>query len=168
MSKERDQLLGHGDDNDGIDEYDNPLPGWWLGMFVVCIIWGVGYAIDYHFISHRSQAAQYDAEMAAAEKRWPQKDLDTVAAEVVATPEAVAAGKEIYVTNCASCHGQEMEGGIGPSLVDDEWIHGAELKDIVKVVTEGVPEKGMITWGPILGPEKVAAVSAYVHEQSKK
>ena len=77
--------------------------------------------------------------------------------------EDLAAGKKVYDTNCVACHGGKMEGGIGPSFVDDEWIHGDSLDDIVKVVTEGVPEKGMITWGPILGPEKVQQVSAYVH-----
>lgn len=163
MAKERDQLLGHGADNDGIDEYDNPLPMWWLGLFIVCIIWGVVYAIDYHFISQKSQAQMYEAEMLAAAEKWPQKE---VAAEV--TPEALAAGKEVYTTNCVACHGANLEGGIGPNLVDDEWIHGGELEDIVKTVTEGVPDKGMVTWGPVLGPEKVAQVAAYVYDAGKK
>ena len=160
-------LLGHADDNDGIDEYDNRLPMWWQGLFAITVVWGVGYAIDYHFVSERSQAGSYDAEMLAAAEKWPQQQAQPVAASAV-TPEAIAAGKEVYVANCVACHGQQLEGGIGPNLADDEWIHGGELDQIVKTVTEGVPAKGMITWGPILGPEKITQVSAFIYDASHK
>lgn len=164
--KEFDRVLGHANDNDGIDEYDNPLPAWWVGLFAINVVWGVGYAIDYHLVSHRSQAASYDAEMQAANERWPSKPVDASAAAV--TPEAIEAGKAIYTTNCVACHGPELLGGIGPNLVDEEWIHGGEYADIVKTVNEGVPSKGMVTWGPVLGPEKVQQVAAYVYSQSHK
>ena len=55
-----------------------------------------------------------------------------------------------------------MKGGIGPSLLDELWIHGATADDVVRTVTEGVVEKGMLSWGPILGPEKIQQVAAYV------
>ena len=166
MAKEQDVLLGHADDNDGIDEYDNQLPTWWVAMFVVCVLWGIGYAVNWHFIAQTSQEQLYEAEMMAAAEKWPQKEIK--AEDVVADEATMASGKEIYDTNCVACHGANFEGGIGPNLVDDEWIHGGELADIIKTVTEGVPDKGMITWGPVLGPEKIAAVSAYIHEQGKK
>ena len=159
---EQDRLLGHAADNDGIDEYDNRMPPWWLWMFGFSIVWAVGYTVDYHFISHRSQAGSYDAEMLAAAERWPQQEVAVGAGPASAAD--LEAGKKIFDTNCVACHGGKMEGGIGPNLVDAEWIHGGELADIVKVVTEGVPDKGMITWGPILGPEKVGQVAAYVHQ----
>lgn len=166
MAQDNDRLLGHADDNDGIDEYDNQLPRWWIGLFVICIIWGIGYAINYHFIAQTSQAQMYEAEMLAAEAKWPTKEIK--AEDVVVTPEVLAAGKQIFDTNCVACHGANLEGGIGPNLVDDEWIHGGELADVIRTITDGVPEKGMVTWGPVLGPEKISQVAAYVKEQGKK
>jgi len=166
MSQERDRVLGHADDNDGIDEYDNQLPPWWTFMFFFTVVWGIGYAVDYHFISKRSQAASYEAEMLAAAEQWPEQESAALAGP--ATEADLKAGKEVYDTHCVACHGAKMEGGIGPSFLDAEWIHGGELADIVRVVNEGVPDKGMITWGPILGPEKVAQVSVYVHDRAQK
>ena len=161
MSDEnRDRELGHADEADGIEEYDNALPTWWLGLFVVCVIWGVIYAIDYHFTSKRSQAGEYEAEIAAAAETWKKKE-PAVASGV--DPAALEAGKAVYTTNCAGCHGAEAQGGVGPNLTDATWIHGGTLADIRKTITEGVPAKGMITWGPILGEEKIAQVSTYVH-----
>ena len=51
MSRERDQMMGHSADNDGIEEYDNPLPDWWIGMFIFTILFAIGYTLEYHFIS---------------------------------------------------------------------------------------------------------------------
>jgi cytochrome c oxidase cbb3-type subunit 3 len=164
VSKITDEILGHADEYDGIEEYDNPLPDWWLALFVITIVGGVAYALNYHFISDHSQAKYYEAEMAAAAARWPQ--TTTEAGAVALTDENIASGLEIFTTNCVACHGANLEGGIGPNLVDEEWIHGGELEDIIRTVTEGVPEKGMLTWGPILGPEKVGKVSAYVYSKS--
>lgn len=159
---ERDKILGHSAEADGIEEYDNPLPGWWLGLFYVTIGFGIVYGIDYHFVSHRSEAGEYDAEVAAAEAKWPAPDPVAVAA-AASTPEAKDAGKEIFLANCVACHGADLHGGIGPDLTDGTWIHGGTLADITNTITVGVPEKGMLTWGPILGPEKIAQVAAYVH-----
>jgi len=161
-NRNADQVLGHADECDGIEEYDNQLPAWWLGLFYFTVILGAGYAIHYHFIADRSQAGAYDAEVAAAMVRWPAPDADTL---LVVTDESVAAGKAIFATNCVGCHGAELEGGIGPNLKDSEWIHGSELADINRTIAEGVPEKGMLAWGPILGPQKVAQVATFIYAQ---
>lgn len=157
---QRDQVLGHADEADGIEEYDNPLPDWWLGLFIFCIIWAFGYAIHYHFIAHRSQAGALAAEIAEARQKWPQEAA--AQAHLAITPEAVQAGEAIFKANCVACHGADMKGGIGPNLLDTLWIHGGKPEEILHTITVGVPEKGMLTWGPILGPEKVAQVAAYV------
>ena len=159
---QHDRVLGHAAECDGIEEYDNKLPTWWLGLFYLSVIVGVGYGISYHFIEKTSQAALYDAEMAAAEARWPTPSANDALAAAT-SPESIAAGKEIYATNCVGCHAQDLTGGIGPNLTDAEWIHGGTLADINRVIAEGVPEKGMLTWGPILGPQKVAQVAAFIH-----
>lgn len=156
---EMDKVLGHADEADGIEEYDNPLPTWWLGLFVVTVIFGVFYAVDYHFVSHRSIAGDYNAEVADAVSRWPPAQ----AMVLPETPEVLAAGKEIFQTNCSACHGAEMQGGIGPNLTDTTWIHGGKIGDITGTITNGVAEKGMPTWGPVLGAQRVAQVAAYIH-----
>lgn len=159
MSRITDEVMGHADDNDGIEEYDNPLPTWWLGLFAFTVVWGVIYGVNYHFVAGDSQLGRYKAEMAAAAERWPASEQEGL----VYDDEILAAGEEIFNTTCVSCHMAGGKGGpIGPSLVDATWIHGAEPDQIRKTITEGVPEKGMPTWGNILGPAKVAQVAAYV------
>jgi len=153
------RLLGHADEADGIEEFDNPLPDWWLGLFWFTIIWAFAYFAHYHLIADRSQEKALAAEVAAAEARWPGA---AATAEFVPTPELAAAGEAVYRTNCVACHGQNMEGGIGPNLLDEEWIHGNAPADILRTIQEGVAEKGMPTWGPILGPERVKQVAAYI------
>lgn len=160
----RDVVLGHADECDGIEEYDNRLPRWWLGLFYGCCIFGVIYGVNYHFVANDSQAAQYDAQIAQAEILWPTPSAEE-AMEGATGEEAIAKGAEIFATNCVGCHAADLTGGIGPNLIDPEWIHGGSLKDINHTITEGVPEKGMLAWGPILGPNKVAQVAAYVHSK---
>lgn len=159
--EQRDQVLGHADEADGIEEYDNPLPDWWLGLFWITIVWAIGYTAHYHFIAERSQVKTLAAEIASAEVRWPA----SAATEFVLTVELAAAGQGVYQTNCAACHGQELRGGIGPSLVDGDWLHGGSANDVIRTVSEGVPAKGMPAWGPILGPERVRQVTGYVLSQ---
>lgn len=162
MSRKRqapNQLLGHADEADGIEEYDNPLPDWWLGLFFLTIIWAFAYTVHYHFIADRSQEKALAAELAAAELRWPASAEDAV---FVPTPELAEAGRSVYATNCAACHAADLTGGIGPNLVDDEWIHGGSPEDVVRTIAEGVPTKGMPAWGPILGPERVRQAAAYI------
>jgi cytochrome c oxidase cbb3-type subunit 3 len=165
MARDTNQIMGHAADNDGIEEYDNPLPDWWVGLFLVTIVGGIGYGVNYHFISHDSQAAYYDAEMADAEKLWP-TPKGTEVAEL--TPETVAAGQEIFKANCVACHGEDMHGKIGPNLTDEIWLHGGTQEEIQSTITTGVPAKGMITWGPILGPDKIKLVAAFVYASGPK
>ena len=122
MSKDTNRLMGHADEADGIEEYDNPLPDWWLGLFWLCIIWAFGYTVHYHFIADRSQEGRLEAEMAAAAERWPAPAAEDVVFAM--TPEAIAGGEELYYTFCFTCHGQNLEGGIGQSFLDDTWLHG--------------------------------------------
>jgi cytochrome c oxidase cbb3-type subunit 3 len=78
-------------------------------------------------------------------------------------PAHIAAGKEVFEKNCTSCHGHNAEGLIGPNLTDDNWIHGAGMPiDIVTTITNGVAEKGMPTWGPVLKAEEIVNAGAFV------
>jgi cytochrome c oxidase cbb3-type subunit 3 len=163
---EHDKVLGHEDEADGIQEYDNPLPDWWLGLLWLTIIWAGVYLVHYHFIADRSPQQALAAELAAAEARWPAQA--PAAAVLVLTEESAEAGANVYETNCVPCHGAGLEGGIGPSLVDADWIHGGAPEDIHTTIVNGVPAKGMLSWGPILTAEQINHVTAYVVERNAK
>ncbi|MCK6527288.1 c-type cytochrome [Myxococcota bacterium] len=160
MAEDRNILREHV--YDGIQEYDNGLPRWWLGIFYASIAFSVVFTPWITF-GGWSQAGQYEEEVAEADAAWPGGEGVASPAAAGPTPEMAAAGGAIYATHCASCHGAQAEGGIGPNLKDAEWIHGGGFAEILKTVVDGVPEKGMLTWGPVLGPEKCAQVAAYVH-----
>ncbi|HEX6062856.1 MAG TPA: c-type cytochrome [Longimicrobiales bacterium] len=163
--KPRDQVLGHAEEADGIEEYDNALPDWWLGLLWFTVIWAIGYTLHYHFIADRSQEKHLAAELAAAETRWPQSQS---AAAFIVTEELAQAGEAIYQANCVACHGAELQGGIGPNLVDDVWIHGSSPDSVLKTIRDGVAAKGMPTWGPILGPDKTRQVAAFVLHEAEE
>lgn len=157
--KPRDQLLGHADEADGIEEYDNALPDWWLGLLWFTIVFALVYTLHYHVFADRSQVKELAAELKAAELRWP-RSADT--GSLLVTPELAAAGEAVYASNCKGCHGADLSGGIGPNLIDEVWIHGGLPDSVMHTINVGVPAKGMPTWGPILGPEKVKQVAAFV------
>jgi cytochrome c oxidase cbb3-type subunit 3 len=71
-------------------------------------------------------------------------------------------GKQVFVSTCAACHRADGGGNIGPNLTDEFWIHGDKPQDIWSTVHNGIPAKGMPTWGPQIGEAKVASVVAYV------
>jgi cytochrome c oxidase cbb3-type subunit 3 len=71
-------------------------------------------------------------------------------------------GKKIFQSKCSTCHGMFGEGGIGPNLTDEYWLHGAQLMNIYATVRDGVPAKGMLSWERQLRPAELMAVSAYV------
>jgi len=148
---------------DGIQELDNPLPRWWVYLFVSTVIFGIGYLI--YFIGYsKTPAQELAAQMTAnAPKADDTGQLDTKLTAAFNDPAAVSAGKTIFVAKCAACHGPQGGGLIGPNLTDNSWIHGkGALTDIYKVVTKGVPEKGMLAWETTLKPEEIIQVVAYV------
>jgi len=173
-SKDEDRLLDH--KYDDIQEYDNPLPGWWTLILWVTIIWAVLYF--FNFIpglgTGKGRVANYEKEMNAAAEKYgtAQEQAAKLSGSIdvslmlacMKDPAKLAAGKAIFEdpSRCSSCHLVDGGGLVGPNLTDDFWIHGAQPKDILTTITNGVPDKGMLTWGPILGPEKCAEVAAYV------
>ncbi len=163
MGKSVNEKLGHADEADGIEEYDNALPDWWLGLFGVTIVFAAVYPIWFHGFGN-TQIEAYEREMAAAAERWPQSDVTDVK-ELPSDPETLAAGKEIFEQTCAACHNKDLTGGIGPSLVDDEWLHGSSGPEILATIMNGVPSKGMPAWGPQIGATRVQQVAAYVYSK---
>lgn len=150
---------------DGIEEHDNRLPNWWLFILWTTIVFAAGYWFWYHVAEvSPGQLGEYKAEADEVAKRAqghkPASDETLLA--LVQDPTAVANGKAVFQTNCASCHGAQGQGLIGPNLTDPYWLHGGRPVAIHKVVAEGVVAKGMPAWERTLGAERVKAVTAYV------
>jgi len=155
-----DVLLDH--EVDGIREYDNPMPAWWLGIFYACIAFTFVY-IPWLYATSWDQVGQYEAEVASAEAQWPTPDAGAVVVSGAAGLDGVDSdGAAIFAERCFTCHGVDGKGGIGPDLTDETWVHGGTLEDVQNTVSFGVLEKGMLAWEPILGAQGVADVSAYV------
>ncbi|MBE0642466.1 MAG: c-type cytochrome [Bacteroidetes bacterium] len=242
--KPKDEVLHH--DFDGIQEYDNDLPGWWKKLFYLTIIFAVIYVLHYMVLgTGDSQRVEYMKEidpnytepmvelsgggvfnrytspyLADQDNLTPrvraelQRIVDAPFEEQMyramskATPEqlnklkavfpdlytqfesgayaapsapaaastaiastltepltdagALAAGKKLFETQCFTCHGKAGEGGIGPNLTDDYWIHGGKMQEVLHTIYKGVPAKGMISWEKTLTPEQMDNVASYV------
>lgn len=161
---DRDRLLEHS--YDGIQEYDNPMPRWWVYLFWATIVFSIIYGINVGPIgSGAGRIAQYDHDMEAFRALHPQQGPSVDAAQLAALaadPRALEAGRVVYDQACAACHRADGGGLIGPNLADDYWIHGGTLPDILRTVSEGVLAKGMPAWDRMLKPDQITAVVAYV------
>ena len=82
--------------------------------------------------------------------------------EPLTDPGLLAEGERIYREKCATCHGFLGEGGVGPNLTDDYWLHGSGVNNVLRVVKFGVPAKGMIAWRGFLSQEEIHQVASYV------
>lgn len=153
---------------DGIEEYDNPLPSWWVWLFQLSIAFGILYLVWYHVLGKAGLDGELERERAA----YAEQQEKLAAASSGASPEElrgrlkdpakISEGQGHFQSNCAPCHGAKGEGGVGPNLTDEFWLHGGKVEDVLRSITKGIPDKGMIAWESILGPQKIEAVTAYV------
>jgi cytochrome c oxidase cbb3-type subunit 3 len=161
-----DRLLDH--EYDGIKEYDNPMPRWWLATFWVTIVFSILYLLNVPGIGPgKGRIADFEADQAAAAKlaaaNDPWADLTADRLDGIAADTAQRAlGAATFATMCASCHLADGGGQIGPNLTDEYWLHGNRPLEIFAVIRDGVPAKGMPAWGKILKPDQVTAVTGYV------
>jgi mono/diheme cytochrome c family protein len=250
--KPLDELLDH--DYDGIREFDNDMPTWWIGLFYVTIFIAFFYFVHYHVLgtgklsdaeyvseiqpsSDKLQFAgeqsllglvlgkhgyhspfdnpveemtprqeyelqQYlqlsfktllmeamskapEGELKKLEESFPDiytafleggyesiigtgmpssSTINNVFIEMTALTDvaSLSVGKEIYVNNCVTCHGNQGQGGIGPNMTDDYWIHGGTFPDIAFTIFKGVPSKGMVAWGKALSTDEIKQVGSYI------
>jgi len=239
MGKVTNKLIDH--DYDGIQEYDNDLPGWWKALFLITVIISIIYVPYYHFVGDL-QDVEYQKEMgtyveasagrsplssyaspwasdgeitpalraemekildapfneqlmramakanpeqlaklkeafpdeiaayasgemstpAAAAESTPAEDMTTPALAVLTDEASLAAGKQVWDTQCFTCHLNDGGGSIGPNMTDNYWIHGGDLADIVHIIKVGVPAKGMIPWESTLTPDQINQVASYI------
>ncbi|QYY36000.1 cbb3-type cytochrome c oxidase N-terminal domain-containing protein [Ruficoccus sp. ZRK36] len=152
---------------DGIQEYDQKLPNWWLFTLYSAIIFSVGYWFFY-FQSNvgMTDGERINAAMNRIERIKLSNSIDVTDNDLFwkmeANPEFVAAGEATFMANCAACHKSDLSGDIGENLVDNQWKHGHLPENIYATIYDGVPEKGMPTWGGLLGQKKITEVVAFI------
>jgi len=141
---------------DGIQEFDNPMPRWWLWTFYITIIWGIGYTIAYPAwpgikgategllgYSTRGEVveeiAAFDARNEAINMRLEQAELTAIADDAELNGYATSAGAAVFKTWCAQCHGSGAAGAKGyPNLLDNDWLWGGDIESIHQTVTAGI------------------------------
>ncbi len=167
IEKEADIMLDH--DYDGIKELDNNLPPWWKYGFYLTIVFAFIYMFRFHvFHTGKLQLAEYDQQLLEAKyemeayRKQAANLVDENNATLLTDNASLASGKSIFTTNCVACHGNAGEGGVGPNLTDDFWLHGADIKDVFKTIKYGYPEKGMKSWQQDLGAKQIHEIASYI------
>ena len=128
------QLTDH--NYDGIQEYDNPLPGWWTWLFIGSFLFAILYVVLFHMGAEgRSIHDQYTNhsadifELRFAEIGDLEPDKETIL-HYMNDPEWLTVGKVVYTTHCVSCHGADGGGLVGPNLTEDHWKNVRKIEDI--------------------------------------
>jgi len=164
------QDTGHVWDDD-LREYNNPLPRWWLNLFVITVVFAAGYLAFYPGLGNFAglggwtqqgqMAARLDAVKARRQALYAQfKDKDVAALAQDATAHAL--GRELFLGNCAGCHGADARGALGfPNLSDGDWLYGGAPDTIVASITHG-RQGVMPPFGAALPPEAVNTLVAFV------
>tara|TARA_R110002096_G_scaffold376724_6_gene570473 strand:+ start:2576 stop:3643 length:1068 start_codon:yes stop_codon:yes gene_type:complete len=163
---------------DGIEEYDQKLPNWWLFTLWITVVFFVVYWLGFYgFDLLTSDQDRLDPKIAALRTKEKEAMLAMLDDENLwkmsrqkGPTSAVLAGKQIYNQNCLACHGPNLGGSsegpqyIGLNLTDQEWKYGGKPSYVYQTVFNGSPDptKGMVAWGPLLGAEKAAQVVAFV------
>lgn len=160
-----DRLIEHS--YDGIQEYDNPMPRWWLLTFAGTIIYSVIYLFNVGPVGNgKGREKDYEDEMKAFAAAHPAPTgggaTSAQLLAMVADKDVLHEGEETYQAYCASCHRMDGGGLIGPNLTDDAWLHGGKITDVYVTVSNGVLEKGMPAWSKLLKPTQLEQVVAYV------
>lgn len=159
-----------GHDYDGIREFDNPLPNWWLATLFVTIVFSFGYWMYYQVFGGPTELAQLEKEEAEAARQAAASApiTDDLLVKLSKDGEAQSKAQAVWAQQCAQCHGAGGEGKIGPNLTDAFWIHGDKPAEIYKTIATGVTVKGMPAWEPLLGREKVTWLASYVVAMKNK
>ena len=168
------QTVGHA--FDGIEEFDNPLPKWWFMLFILTIVFAIGYLVLYPGMGNWkgllpgyeggwTGVAQWEKEMAKADAQYGPiyaKYAAMPITEVAADDKALKMGGRLFASNCSVCHGSDAKGAYGfPNLTDNEWRWGGEPETIKTTLLAG-RHAVMPAWAEVIGESGVKNVSAYV------
>lgn len=173
---------------DGIEEYNNPLPRWWLWVLYISIIWAIGYTIAYPawpmidratagYLGYSTRGevaadiAAVDAANAEINAKLEAADLTAIAGDDQLNSYATNAGRAVFLTWCAQCHGSGAAGAKGyPNLLDDDWLWGGDIEAIHESVSYGIrnEQSDMARWsempafGDFLEESEITQVVNYV------
>ncbi|MGD9546890.1 MAG: cbb3-type cytochrome c oxidase N-terminal domain-containing protein [Candidatus Krumholzibacteriia bacterium] len=162
----QDTVMEH--EYDGIQEFDNRLPNWWMWIMWGSMVFALFYWVVFHTLELRPLPVErFDAVMLQAqEEQLARAEAAGISNETLMMmteiPARVAEGRDLWVKHCVACHLDRGQGSVGPNLTDGFWIHGCEPMQMLKVVREGVAAKGMPAWMNQLGPTRTQTVLAYV------
>ncbi len=163
-----------------LTEYNKPMPRWWINLFYITIVFGLGYLIYYpgmgafagtsKWTSAKEQAADkktQDEKLAATFRQYAGQPIDRLAAD----PRALKLGRSIFNQTCSTCHGSSAQGATGyPNLTDRIWHWGSSPDEVLQTVVQGRTAV-MPAWGSVLtgmgGDNAVTYVTAYVHSLSR-
>jgi len=162
-------IQGH--NYDGIQEYDNPMPAWWVWIFVACVAFAPIYVLGVHvfgFINtYEDDLAESEHELQVVREAYAAAHPAFVADEATLAsyqgkPDQIAAGAALFGQQCKSCHGENGQGLIGPNLTDKYWLHGNTDVDLFNTISKGVLDKGMPPWEAVFTPEQRAQLIAFI------
>ncbi len=182
-SSNGDNTSGHVWDED-IVEMNNPLPRWWVWLFIITIIFGFIYLALYPGLATYNgskgwtQENQYEAEVAEANEALKPiyaKFVDMPIEELATLPVAKSIGERLYMNNCSQCHASDARGSRGfPNLTDSDWLHGGSPEKIQETITNG--RNGMMPpMGAMIGSDEdiknlanyVLSLSGSMHDAAK-
>lgn len=162
----RDHLMDH--EYDGIQEFDNPTPGWWYMIFWACVFFSIFYYVFFTFSPASWTNADWYNSTVAANLRLQFAEIGTLTPDeptllkYMNDEKWLTVGKTVYVTQCQSCHAAEGKGLVGPAFTDNYYKNVKTITDIAKVVAEGANNGAMPPWGKRLHPNELVLVSSYV------
>ena len=168
------ETTGHVWDGD-VREFNHPLPRWWLWLFVITVVFSIGYLFAYPCVGSFAgslgwtQQKQWEQEVAAAEAVAAPvyaRFSDRTPSALAGDPEAMEIAARLYGNNCATCHGADASGAPGfPNLTDNDWLHGGTPEVVYATIANG--RVGVMPpWGEMLGADGVEQVVAYVQSLS--
>ncbi len=153
---------------DGIQEFDNRLPNWWMWLMWSSMVFALFYWIFFHTLGvGELPRERFARDMQVAQEAQLERALaagiDNEFFVMMSQNETnVVEGREIFVKHCVQCHLDDGRGSVGPNLTDSYWVHGCEPMQMLKTINDGVAAKGMPAWQNQLGPTRVHNVLAYI------
>lgn len=155
---------------DGIIEQNNPMPSWWVWLFICCVGFAMIYFLHYTSGSGGTLLEEYHIALDKfqAEFNKGNNDLESVTendlAALANNEISLQEGASIFAAKCAMCHGEKLQGKIGPNLTDHFWITGnGTRKAIMHTIINGSMTKGMPAWQGVLKPTEIKNITVYIY-----
>lgn len=153
---------------DGIKELNNKTPYWIVLLFMVTIGFAGVYAIhNFGYPDNgMDQVSQYNKKVEIYAEQQKAIQNDNSEGKTFNLDEAISNGKKLYTEKgCVACHGLNGEGNaIGPNLTDHFWLNGCKDEDLIRIITEGKPEKGMTPYKTMLSETQIKEITAYIQK----